>query len=61
MLEGTIVNSSIKLDMKKGITTREVGWISPKGHEIKLTINRMASFYLKKFIHYRIHFNINKL
>lgn len=44
MFEGEVMDSSRTLDMGKGWTKREVLWKSPKGHEVKIAIKRMASF-----------------
>ncbi len=45
MYEGTVIDSRLYVDMKKGITVREVIWRSPKGREMSVKITRMASFY----------------
>ncbi len=45
MFEGEVLESSLELDMQKGITTRKVKWRSPKGKAIELKITRMASFF----------------
>ncbi|MDR2045149.1 MAG: family 65 glycosyl hydrolase [Clostridium sp.] len=44
MFQGTVLESSRTLDMKKGITVREVCWESPRGKRVKLEIKRMTSF-----------------
>jgi alpha,alpha-trehalose phosphorylase len=45
MFSGTVLHHRLSLDMKRGITIREVKWRSPSGKEIQLRITRMASFY----------------
>ncbi len=45
MFSGTVLANKLSLDMKRGITQREVKWRSPSGKEIQLRITRMASFY----------------
>ncbi|MBD5395762.1 MAG: glycoside hydrolase family 65 protein [Lachnospiraceae bacterium] len=44
MFEGTVLGSNRILDMKKGITIRNIIWESDKGHRIEIKITRMASF-----------------
>lgn len=44
MFTGTVLNSSLTLDMNKGITVRDVTWRSPKGKEVHIIITRMTSF-----------------
>lgn len=46
MFDGEVLQSSRTLDMGKGWTMREVLWRSPKNHEIRITIKRMASFHI---------------
>ncbi len=44
MFEGRVLKSRRVLDMRKGVTLREVWWESPKGKQIRVKITRMASF-----------------
>lgn len=44
LFSGEIIKKTRTLDMKKGVTTREIVWRSPLGNEIQITIKRMASF-----------------
>lgn len=46
LFDGEVLESSRTLDMEKGWTCREVWWRSPKQHEVKIMIKRMASFYM---------------
>lgn len=46
MFEGTVLNSRRCLDMKEGVSVRQITWKSPKGHTVKLEIKRMTSFEL---------------
>lgn len=45
MFSGTVLSSSLRLDMDKGITVRKVVWRSPQGKELEISVTRMASFY----------------
>lgn len=44
MFEGTVMKSRRVLDMRKGITLREIWWESPDGRQVRIKITRMASF-----------------
>lgn len=44
MFAGKVLKSSRTLDMRKGITLREIVWESPQGKQVRLKITRMASF-----------------
>ncbi len=44
MFSGTVLESRLSLDMKQGITVRNVKWRSPQGKQIHLKVIRMASF-----------------
>ena len=44
MFEGTVMKSRRVLDMRKGITLREIWWESPGGRQVRIKITRMASF-----------------
>ena len=44
LFDGEIISSSRKLDMRRGITIREVTWQSPGGKEVHIRIKRMTSF-----------------
>lgn len=44
MFEGTVLDSSRWVDMKKGVSGRFVKWRSPLGKEIEITSIRMTSF-----------------
>lgn len=48
MFSGTVLESRRRLDMKKGITSREVLWKSPKGRTVRMISKRMASFVQKE-------------
>lgn len=48
MFSGTVLESRRRLDMKKGITSREVLWKSPKGRTVRIVSKRMASFVQKE-------------
>ena len=45
MFLGTVQDSSLTLDMDRGIMVRRVLWRSEKGKELRLTVTRMASFH----------------
>lgn len=45
IFSGELVDMTRSLDVKTGIYTRVVEWISPKGHHLKFHIKRMASFH----------------
>lgn len=45
MFTGNVLESSLALDMDRGVTVRKILWRSPAGREIRLKITRMASFY----------------
>ena len=45
MFRGTLLDSKLSLDMKRGLTLREVRWRSASGKEIQLRVTRMASFH----------------
>ncbi len=44
MLTGTVKNYSRCLDMKKGVLTRQLTWVSPRGRIIEIKIIRLLSF-----------------
>ena len=44
LFDGEIINSSRMLDMRRGITIREVTWKSPGGKKVNIRIKRMTSF-----------------
>ena len=44
MFEGKVIKSRRVLDMRKGITLREIWWESPEGRQVRIKITRMASF-----------------
>lgn len=44
MFTGEVVASSRWVDTIKGVTGRQVKWISPQGKEVEITITRMTSF-----------------
>lgn len=44
LFEGQLIDYHRELNIKSGYAQRDVEWISPKGHHIKLSIKRMASF-----------------
>ncbi|MDD4775439.1 MAG: glycosyl hydrolase family 65 protein [Syntrophomonas sp.] len=44
MFTGTVLASSRWVDTVRGITGRQVHWLSPQGREVEITIIRMASF-----------------
>ncbi len=44
MFTGTVVESSRWVDTVKGVTGRQVKWVSPLGKEVGITITRMTSF-----------------
>ena len=48
IFQGSVTFYERKLDMKEGIVTRTIGWQSSKGHEIRLTIQRLTSFIQKE-------------
>ena len=56
MFEGEVISSIRTLDMKKGITIRELIWCSPKGRKVNIQIKRMASFSILPlfFIEYSV-------
>jgi alpha,alpha-trehalose phosphorylase len=45
MFKGTVFESSLCLDMDRGITVRRVWWRSPEGKELILRVTRMTSFH----------------
>lgn len=45
MFSGTVLESRLSLDMKRGTTLRKVKWRSESGKEMQLKVTRMASFY----------------
>lgn len=45
MFLGTILESSLSVNLEKGVTVRKVIWRSPRGKEIALTVTRMTSFH----------------
>lgn len=48
VFDGTLLDFDRTLDMQSGIATRHVNWQSPKGKQIKLKIERIASFLQKE-------------
>lgn len=44
MFEGTVKSCQRAVDLKKGVTLRQVKWISPEGKELTLQFKRMTSF-----------------
>jgi len=44
MFTGTVMSSRRWVDTSRGVTGRQVHWISPRGKEVEITIIRMASF-----------------
>ncbi|MDO4327825.1 MAG: glycosyl hydrolase family 65 protein [Lachnospiraceae bacterium] len=46
LFQGTVLEFSRILDMKKGTTVRRFVWESPKGRQAEICITRMASFQL---------------
>lgn len=56
LFEGEVKAFSRKLNLKDGYYTRHIHWVSPKGHELKIEITRLASFKVLELfaIHYRI-------
>lgn len=44
LFDGEIKHFRRFVNLKEGIYTREIHWISPNGHELKITIKRVASF-----------------
>ena len=45
--EGTVHQYNRELDFKHGIQTRTIHWCSPKGTEVNITFQRIASFIYK--------------
>ena len=45
-LEGEMLSYRRSLDMDAGITSREMVWRSPKGHQVAISFRRLASFVL---------------
>ena len=44
LFEGTVQRAIQALDMRKGVTIRQVEWLSPKGKAYRLQFKRMTSF-----------------
>ncbi len=44
LFEGEIRAYKRYVDMQKGVYTRNIHWVSPKGEEVAITIKRLASF-----------------
>lgn len=44
LFEGTLHHYERRLDTQLGYALRDMHWVSPKGHEIKISIKKMASF-----------------
>lgn len=44
LFSGTLLKNIRRLDMQKGITSREILWQSPQGKQVEILIQRMASF-----------------
>jgi alpha,alpha-trehalose phosphorylase len=45
LFEGEVLNYRRTFNLGEGYTLREIHWKSPRGHEFKIQIKRMASFY----------------
>lgn len=50
MFSGTIVSYKRELNMKRATLERIVNWISPKGHEVLIEIERCVSFEIKNLM-----------
>ena len=46
LFEGTVLDRTRCLDMEAGVTTREILWRSPSGRTVRISVKRMASFWL---------------
>lgn len=46
LFEGTVLERERLLDMDKGFTLRRILWRSPSGKTVRVSVKRMASFYL---------------
>ncbi|BEP28373.1 glycoside hydrolase family 65 protein [Helicovermis profundi] len=44
LFDGKVIDFKRKLDIEKGYSLRYIEWISKKGHHLKITIKRLASF-----------------
>ncbi len=44
MFQGTIKKAKRAVDLKKGVTLRQIEWVSPEGKEVTLQFRRMTSF-----------------
>ena len=46
LFEGTVLERERLLDMDRGFTLRRILWRSPSGKTVRVSVKRMASFYL---------------
>jgi len=44
LFQGEVLNFHREMNIEKGYSLRDVEWVSPKGHHLKLEIKRMTSF-----------------
>jgi len=54
--KGSINDSTRYLDMEKGVTVRELIWVSPKGRQTRIKIIRLASFIHKNIFTLKYEF-----
>lgn len=57
IFQGQILKMERKLDIDQGIAIRNIEWVSPKGHHVRIVIERMTSFTQLELavIRYRVY------